>query len=229
MKILIIFLDSVRPNRLGNFNKSLKKNSFDNFINSLGGNLYTNAFTPGPDSPRSTSAFLTGVHPSKNGCNTRLKWPGYYLKNIENIFDFFDSQKYKIDCLSPLNEIKNGFYPKTKNPINFLEHNNYLDYLKNSKLSENHLVFLSFPDLHLSMDDFGANKIAEKKGYNLLSEILTNLFNAVNKDKFDKIVIYSDHGYKFSREFKFQRTESLLNYDRTNIFLLIKTKNQKKY
>ena len=93
MKILIIFLDSVRPSRLGNFNKSLKKNSFDNFINSLGGNLYTNAFTPGPDSPRSTSAFLTGVHHSKNGCNTRLKWPGYYLKNIENIFDFFDSQK----------------------------------------------------------------------------------------------------------------------------------------
>tara|TARA_B100000900_G_C20600684_1_gene725443 strand:+ start:4825 stop:5946 length:1122 start_codon:yes stop_codon:yes gene_type:complete len=228
MKVLILFLDSIRPNRLGTFNKKIKKNSFDYLIDSLGGDLYINAFTPGPDTPRSNSAFLTGIHPNKNGCDIRLKWPNFYLKDIENIFDFFDSKNYKIDCFSPVSEIRNGFYPKTKTPINFTENENYLQFLKKLKLVENHLIFLSFPDLHKAIDDFGANKIAEKKGYELLTEILSNVFKVHDKDLFDHILIYSDHGYKFSREYKFQKSEFLLNYDRTNIFLLKRSKKQKK-
>ena len=87
------------------------------------------------------------------------------------------------------------------------------------KLEDNHLIF-KLSDLHKAIDDFGANKIAEK-GYELLTEILSNVFKVHDKDLFDHI-LYSDHGYKFSREYKFQKSEFLLNYDRTNIFLLKK-------
>jgi len=227
MKILCIFLDSIRPNRLGTFNNKIRPNTFDSFINSFGGDIYTNAYTPGPDSPRSTSAFLTGIHPNKNGCNTRLKWPQFYLKETENIFDFFQSMNYKIDCFSPLNEIKNGFYPKNFNPINYKNnHDDYLKFLKDLKLENDHFIFLSFPDLHRTMDDYGANKIGEQQGYIILSEILKTIFEIHDKDSFDDIIIFSDHGYKLSREYKFQKQEFLLNFDRTNIFFLHRKKGE---
>ena len=75
MKILTIFADMIRPNRLSTFNDCLKEDTpIDTKLKMLGGTVYTNCFTPGPDTPRSTATFLTGVDPYLNGCNTRLKW-----------------------------------------------------------------------------------------------------------------------------------------------------------
>ena len=57
MKILTIFTDMVRANRLQLFQPSVKKkNLLDEYLENLGGTIFTNHITPGPDTPRGLSS-----------------------------------------------------------------------------------------------------------------------------------------------------------------------------
>ena len=91
MKILTLFVDMIRPNRLSIFNNQIKVDTpLDISFKNLGGTIFNNCYTPGPDTPRGMSTFFTGVDPYENGCNTRLKWPQFFLKeNQQTIFDIF--------------------------------------------------------------------------------------------------------------------------------------------
>ena len=90
MKILILFVDMLRPNRFGIYNEQIKENLIDDFVKNLGGDLYQNCFSPAPDTPRSMACFYSGQTPINNKCDTRVKWPGKFLKKEEpNIFDPF--------------------------------------------------------------------------------------------------------------------------------------------
>ena len=80
MRVLFLFIDMLRPNRYGLYNQKLENNKIDNAIIELGGTLYTNCFSPAPDTPRSMASFYTGLSPIENGCNTRVKWPSKFFK-----------------------------------------------------------------------------------------------------------------------------------------------------
>ena len=56
-------------------------NQLKQFQGFLGGEIFTNMFTHAPDTPRSLACFWSGLIPEKNGCNTRLKYPYFFLKN----------------------------------------------------------------------------------------------------------------------------------------------------
>lgn len=74
MKILFVFTDMLRPNLLKSYNSKIKnKGPLDDFIESFGGTLFKNCYTPAPDTPRSLGCLHSGLYPNKNGCDTRIR------------------------------------------------------------------------------------------------------------------------------------------------------------
>tara|TARA_B100000925_G_C21973962_1_gene459215 strand:+ start:1 stop:1128 length:1128 start_codon:yes stop_codon:yes gene_type:complete len=219
----------IRANRLSNFNANLKKDTpLDIAFKEMGGTIYTNCFTPGPDSPRGLSSYYTGVNPYKNGCNTRLKWPRYFLnKEFTTIFDLFIKEGFKVDCFVPPNVREIGMYPSHINEMNLHNKNIDLDnYLSELRLQKDHFLFLSIVDYHWAFDDFGFSASGEKKAYNIAKSVWDVIFKNFNKDDFDHIFIFSDHGFKFRVEAKLEPKAYMLNEDRTNVIMMHRQKGQ---
>jgi len=88
----------IRPNRLATFNSQIKgDNPLDVSLKELGGTYFKNCFSPGPDTPRGIATFTSGKIPYLNGCDTRVKWPRYFLDgNLKTIYDFFIENNYKM-------------------------------------------------------------------------------------------------------------------------------------
>jgi|688.fasta_scaffold179878_1 hypothetical protein len=229
MRILTIMVDMLRPNRLNIFNKKNNESNIDRVFKDLGGTIYNNCFTPGPDSPRSFSSFLTGLDPHYNGCNTRNKWPEFFLKSdCKTIFDLFLTKKYTIQAYIPVNQRKLGYFPKNiKNKILFNKKDNLEEYLSNIKIKDNQFYFLTLLDFHWALDNGGYIKKSEERGYKILGETFKKIFNLLNKDSFDHIIIFSDHGFKFYSEQKLQENILNLNKDRANIFMFYRKKKEK--
>ena len=229
MKILTLFVDMIRPNRLSIFNNQIKVDTpLDISFKNLGGTIFNNCYTPGPDTPRGMATFFTGVDPYENGCNTRLKWPQFFLKeNQQTIFDIFLEKNYKINSFSSPNERANGLFPSQIAALDI--HNesyNLEDYLSSIKLEQDHFLFISVPDFHLAFDDFGYNKKGEKEAYNIVQSTFDIVFSKFDKNDFDHIFIFSDHGFKFSLERKLEPIEHLINQDRSNNLLIHRKKHQ---
>jgi len=229
MKVLTIFIDMIRANRLSTFNGNVKKDTpLDIAFKEMGGTAYTNCFTPGPDTPRGMSAYYTGVNPYKNGCNTRLKWPQYFLnKEFDTIFDIFIEEEFKIDCFASPKERDTGLYPSHINDMNVHNKDYDLDkYLSELKLQNDHFLFLSIPDYHWAFDDFGYSVSGEKKAYKVTKSVWDVVFKNLNKDDFDHIFIFSDHGFKFNVERKLEPKAYMLDEDRTNSIMIHREKGQ---
>lgn len=229
MKVMTLFIDMIRPNRLSIFNDKIKVDTqLDISFKNLGGTVFNNCYTPGPDSPRGISTFLTGLDPYENGCNTRLKWPQFFLKeNQKTVFDIFLEKNYKISSFSSPQERANGLFPDHIASLDIHNKNNDLeDYLSTLELEEDHFLFISIPDFHLAFDDFGYNKKGEKDAYSICQSIYDIVFSKFDKNDFDHIFIFSDHGFKFSLERKLEPLEHLINEDRSNVILIHREKYQ---
>jgi hypothetical protein len=220
----------VRANRLALVNPSLpNKTKFDDIFSELGGVFFTNFFTPGPDTPRSMAAYWSGKNPIKNGCDTRLKWPQYFLHNNQKtILDIFRYQSYQMDFFSFPNERRNGLFPSS-----FVDHKNhnkdfdFRNFLDNLTLKDKHFIFISIPDFHWALDDYGYNLVGEKKGQEEVKKSYDMIFEKFHKDDFDVILIFSDHGFKFGTEISKRNKLSILDYDRTNCVLFYREKGDK--
>ncbi len=221
----------IRPNRLSTFNNKIKRDTpFDKSLLKLGGTFYNNCFSEGPDTPRGLATFATGKPPFVNGCNTRLKWPRYFLdKDLRTVYDLFIDKNYKLSFFSNPNERETGMFPERINKMNIHNNDFNLDgYLKNLELSNNHLLFISLPDFHWSFDDHGYTKYGEHKAYFDINKSFDIIFNNFNKDDFDHIFVFSEHGFKFNYEVKQQKKYLLLNEDRTNILMIHRKKGEEK-
>ena len=226
---MTLFIDMIRPNRLSIFNDKIKVDTqLDISFKNLGGTVFNNCYTPGPDSPRGISTFLTGLDPYENGCNTRLKWPQFFLKeNQKTVFDIFLEKNYKISSFSSPQERANGLFPDHIASLDIHNKNNDLeDYLSTLELEEDHFLFISIPDFHLAFDDFGYNKKGEKDAYSICQSIYDIVFSKFDKNDFDHVFIFSDHGFKFSLERKLEPLEHLINEDRSNVILIHREKYQ---
>ena len=148
MKLLILFADMIRRNRLSTFSsKNGRPNEFDQIIQKIGGAFYTNCYTVAPDTPRSLATVFSGVEPQLNGCDRHTKWPQYFLKkDVTNIFEDFANAGYKMDFLSDPIERLNGFFPKfVMENYNHNEKYSVSNFFKNLALKEKHLIFACFP------------------------------------------------------------------------------------
>lgn len=229
MRILTIFIDMIRANRLSTFNEKIPRDTpLDISFKQLGGTFYTNIYSPCPDTPRGISIYLTGVESYKNGCTTRLKWPKFFLKQeYKTIFDLFIEQEYKIDIFHRKQSRKTGFFPKHIDKLDIFNKNNSLkEYLQNLKLEEKHFVFIGLDDYHMAFDDLGYSTYGEKKSYKVAKNAFDTIFDNLNKDDFDHIFIFSDHGFKLLADYKAEPKEFLLDDDRTNSILIHRKKYQ---
>ena len=229
MRILTIFIDMIRANRLALFNNKIKEETpLDKMFKELGGTIYKNCFSEAPDTPRGMATYYSGLPPYKNGCNTRLKWPQYFLRDdISTIFDLFTENGYKIDCFSSPKERDTGLFPK--HIANLKIHNNDYDLEKftlNLKLEDKHFVFISIPDFHWAFDDLGYSTNGEYNSYLIVENVWNIIFKNLDKNDFDDIFIFSDHGFKLMIERKLEDKLFLLNDDRSNNILIHRKKNQ---
>jgi len=227
MRVLVVFIDMIRPNRLSIINKNIKDDTpFDKSLKNLGGTLYNNCFTQGPDTPRGMASFATGKIPFENGCNSRIKWPRDFLnKDLKTVYDLFIEKEYKMTFFSNPNEREFGLFPDHITRMDIHNKDYELSkYLKNTELEENHFIFISLPDFHWSIDDNGNTTYGEKKAYKDVTNSFEIIFNIFKKDDFDHIFLFSDHGFKFAHEFKSQPRYMLLNDDRTNILMFHRKK-----
>tara|TARA_Y100000589_G_C27190307_1_gene644508 strand:- start:2224 stop:3384 length:1161 start_codon:yes stop_codon:yes gene_type:complete len=221
MRILVVFLDMIRPNRLPLFNPEMEQNPLSDSLRNLGGTFYTNCFTSAPDTPRSLACFATGLPPYLNGCDSRVKWPRHFLdESKKTLFDLFLEKNFEMTFFSNPNERETGMFPEKI--FNLSVHNMDYDlnkYLSEVELKEDHFIFVGLPDYHWSFDDHGYSTFGEKKAYEDVSKSFDVIFNNLDKNDFDHIFVFSDHGFKFSYEYKYQSSYLLLNEDRSNILM----------
>ena len=103
----------LRPNRFSVYNQNQNPNLIDDFISELGGTLYSNCYSPAPDTPRSMAAFYSGKLPFENGCDSRVKWPKKFLNDDnDTFFKKFLENDYKLTFFSNPNERKTGLFPQ---------------------------------------------------------------------------------------------------------------------
>ena len=212
----------IRANKLATVNPRVVTGTpLDSILNRLGGTVYTNCFTPAPDTPRGIASFLTGLPPLLNGCDNRVKWPRHYLqKDLPTIFDLFLQKDYSLNIFSNPNERETGLFPE--HITNLDVHNKDFElenYLKRIKLNDNHLVFVGLPDFHWAIDDFGNTTFGEKRAYGQISDTVDLVLSSFEPNAFDHIYIFSDHGYKLAHELYKVPDFHRLNDDRTRILM----------
>jgi|AntAceMinimDraft_10_1070366.scaffolds.fasta_scaffold01354_6 arylsulfatase A-like enzyme len=232
MKILFVFCDMLRANLLKNFNKNIKKNGqIDDLFNRIGGTVYTNCYTPAPDSPRSLASFHTGMYPKNNGCDVRIKWPNFYLNNnLKTIYDILFENKFEILIHSPKDRLKVGFLPpRLPFKINIYTSLDNFEKSMGKKIAKRNNIFgmISLIDYHKSIRDNGASSLGDYWGQQHLVNAIEHFFDNIDADNFDYIFIFSDHGFVLKSEKKIN-TLFFTHDKKTKITMFIRKKGDDK-
>lgn len=220
MRILLVFLDMFRVNLTNTYNENNERTLFDDSISKIGGSLYMNCYTPGPDTPRSNGCLWSSSYPKKNGCNNRLKYPKYYLKK-RDFLGILKRNGYDLNFyINPYTK-EVGELPNSIEDCSYFSDGLSLDsFFNHARLSDNSLTYLSFGDFHYVISDTYAQKKYVKKAYDLSGKIIDGVNSIVNYDLFDLVIFYSDHGFKM-REENLDTDLKMLGDSRTQILLFI--------
>lgn len=226
MKFLLIFIDMLAADNLHLCNEQTEMTALDESFKKLGGTLYTNYYVPAPDTSRSAGCMWTGLYPKANGCDSRLKYPGYFLKpEVENFWDIFAGQGYSFNIFLRESNVKNGTLPMKYGRLAYKcdKGNDINGFLKSVDLCENSVTFLYLSDLHTYVDIYKATKEGYAKGDSFEAKMLDKVFRHFDADAFDHIFIFSDHGFRFAGP----EHRHLLERDRIKTVLLWRQKGQK--
>ena len=219
MRILLLFLDMIRPNLMQLAQGEVEETVLDQRLRELGGIFYKKAYIPAPDTPRGLAAIYTGHPPGVNGCDSRIKWPKYFLRS-PHIFAQAKSAGLDIHGFAYTLKQKTGIFPADMSELGKVNHwfdfNEFLQLLPDKS---DQLVFVDCSDFHTALDDEGYNSQGFSRGMDEVAYFFDWLFKVHPADSWDHIFIFSDHGFKFSVEIRNQSKMLLLNNDRINILL----------
>lgn len=225
MKILFLFCDMLRANRLSTFNPELAaEKPLDVWMKKLGGTAFRNCYSPAPDTPRSLACLYTGLYPNRNGCRTRIHWPTYYLNpQVDNIFSLFLERNYRIFSNLSNQDISSGILPdkiisKIENEVTLQA---LTERAADISKSEDAFVFLNLPDYHHAVADYGGGGKSDRKGNEFLSNSIDIFFSRIPCDEFDWIFLFSDHGCKLNDDLGIREKILLLNDDRSKIVMFL--------
>jgi len=175
----------------------------DTILKKLGGTVYTNCYTPAPDSPRSIACLYTGLYPKKNGCKKRIQWPKFYLdENSVTLFSLLIDNGYALfDNFRPV-DIKVGIFP---NGIEKISRNcdgiiGLTDNVNKNADCNNLFAFLSLSDYHIAVNNRGPDFNSNIDGQIHISNAIKLFFDKIYPEFFDYIVIFSDHGCEFKED-----------------------------
>ncbi len=226
MKILMFFMDMFRANLLNIVNTEIKEREIDIKLKEIGGVVYTNCFTPAPDTPRSVACLWSGKYPKRNGCDFRIKWPGKYMDTSnENILSLLEQEGYDFNFYINSGSRKLGMLPQgfDEKDIQFGDCE-LGDYLSKVQCANKSFTFIYTPDFHKALDDYGATKEAVELGYEILCEEIDMIKAFIEKENFDLVILFSDHGFMYREESHNMGGAKLLSANRTQIYMQIKTK-----
>ena len=229
MKILLVFIDMIRVDHLSLYNDNMEKTSLDLFFENLGGTILTNCYTPAPDTPRSIACLQSGLLPYLNGCDSRVKWPRYFMKpNIETIFDIAVGLGYKVNLCATKSDIETGLF-KFKENENVSIFTTIEDFTDTVHLSENTLSLIAIDDYHSAIDDYGGTSLGIKEGQKVILYSSNNFLTPDVINKYDYSFFFSDHGHALQSEIVMQKNKlELLNDGRTKLFMFYHNINNKK-
>jgi len=230
MKILFVFWDMTRVNLLNKVDSENVATDIDKFLDEIGGTFYTNCYTPAPDTPRSLASMQSGLYPYSNGCDSRIKWPKFFLNEEKiTIFDQFNKASFK--QLFYLPDINYNVGPFSERAYKYGEFfNDRYEFKeavkKNIDGDGNLFAHIHLDDYHWGIDDHGPNKRGVKIGRKNVVDFTESFFNDISINSFDYVFIFSDHGHKCKKETAFRNRLELLNGDRTNILMHIRRKDE---
>lgn len=219
MRILALFLDMIGGEYINICNPEEKSTSFDKLIRDIGGKVYTNCYTPAPDTPRSSACMWTGVYPRENNCNIRVKWPKRDLNpDIDNIWKVLKDLNYRVNIF-----ICPGTDTLGLMPLYGSEHiyrDSVYQFMENVEVSEDSFNFIYLPDVHYILGEKAYCDM--KEAMDFVTDILRQILDYYGgADYFDYIMMFSDHGFQKEHE------EHLLSKSRTHTFLFERNKGDK--
>ena len=229
MKILIIFIDMVRVDHLNTCNHDAKECLIDKRLHQLGGTLYTRCYSPGPDTPRSIACMQTGLYPHFNGCDTRIRWPKFFIKDdITTIWNHASVKGMNVNLCHNRNEVVTGFFKYNEdcsihlfeNPQEFVDHGFFCD---------DSLSFIGIPDMHTALGDYKASNYAFRKGDEIVNLFFEKYLTGEFLSQFDYTIIFSDHGFQLESEHNKMKSKlELLNDSRNQLLMFIHKKDDTK-
>ena len=224
MKILVVFIDMVRVDHLNQYNPKAKKTLLDGVLENYGGTLYTKCYTHSPDTPRSLACLQTGLMPFFNGCDTRIKWPAFFIKEeVSTIWDHASSLGYHVNLCCNENEIRTGFFKFQDK--NIALYNNIEDFMYKADFSENSLSFIGIPDWHTAIGDYKETNYAFHKGDEIVNEYFKKYLTSTFIGQFDYTIIFSDHGFQFKNEMNWMKSRlELIGDGRTKLLTFVHAK-----
>ena len=226
MKILVVFIDMVRVTELNLLDNRKKETLLDKRLKSIGGTLFTRCYSPGPDTPRSNACMQTGLYPFFNGCNTRIKWPRYFIKeNITTIFDHAIEKGFEVNhCVRP-HSFETGLLKFKDSPMVHNYNDHYKEFFKKENFSTDSLSFVYTPDWHIANTDLSYTPYAFRKGDEAVDKLFELYLPQDLIDEFDYTIIYSDHGFQFESESVHMKNKlELLDDGRNKLLTLIHKK-----
>lgn len=234
MKILCIFCDMLRSDKISLLNEEQKEDKLDLFLRKFGGTIFKNSFSPTPDTGRALASFFTGKCSKNNGCYFQYQYPKYYLKDIYNLGNLLEDKniKYKF-IIREESYILGNFPDDIKNVVRIDKKNSFkmetIKALNELKNSEDYFLFLDIDDYHLAVDVYGSIDEAYIIGKNKIYSVLKYIFENIDKNELDYTFIFSDHGHKdnITKQNIIKGDLNLLFPDRSKIFLLARKKNEK--
>ncbi|PSV10874.1 hypothetical protein C0W59_20645 [Photobacterium kishitanii] len=234
MKVLFLFCDMLRAERFSLFNDGIKqKSDLDLYFESFGGTVYKNAFSHIPRTGTSMGMLLSGLLPKNNGCDHYLKYPENFLNDsIENIDSILKRNNYETFYQTDIRGKAWGVIPSYFKNTNIVDYkdNKHLDAIKlfkNKLENENVFGLFTFDDYHTAYDDHGMSKEAKDIGEKHVISSLNMFFNEIDKNEFDYIYIFSDHGNKDSWgewDKLVNNRLNILDNDRSQIVLFVHKK-----
>lgn len=228
MKILIVFVDMVRVDHLNTYNSQVKLCLLDKRLGDIGGTVYTRCYSPGPDTPRSMACMQTGLYPHFNGCNTRIRWPKYFIKDdIDTIWDHAVKKGMRVNLCCNQNETITGFF-KANETERIKYYFSPEEFAKNADFSDESLSFIGIPDMHTAIGDYKATDYAFKKGDEIVDLYFQRYLTDEFISQFDYTIIFSDHGYQSEKERRnMKSTLELLDDSRNQLLMFVHKKGDK--
>lgn len=200
MRILMLFVDMLRPDLLNIHTPTTPRSQLDDVLEKLGGTLYHNAYTPAPTTGRSIACLWSGLYPAKNGCSRVHYFPWPYLKpDLPTLPKWLRDQGYDMNFYLVRTDDREWgslIAPEDRKHAR-VANERLADFIQNIEPKKKQFVFISLPDIH-EMLDFARPGPTLKVAYaarDVVGEALRNIDNILDFQSFDEIILFSDHGF----------------------------------
>lgn len=203
---------------LNSGNPKTLETPLDILLKKIGGTFYSRCYTPAPDTPRSSACMWTGEYPKRNGCDNRLKYPKRFLKTDADFWHLLQKEGYTFNIYMRETDVQIGTLPSGFE--SYVKCGTLDSYLDGLHIEERSLTFFYFHDLHSYLDSHGYTLKQLHKGLDFLTSLIKSIFEKLDPEQFDYIILFSDHGFRFEG----QGNPHLIDDDRVKTTMFLRKK-----